>query len=410
LNRLIFFAILVGFFLVDTGDCWARVDIEPRLTLREEYNDNLFLDADNEESDYVTTVFPGVKLLFDSKYLNLDLDYGLNFQFYKRNPDYDETEPGDTQRARAQADILPGRDFTVMILEEISRVTIDERRQVVEENTIINKTDLNRFVVNPLYRFRSMPTFDAALGYRFEKLTYDSPDADDSDNHAFTVDLSKDLSPDLGVFIGYAQHLYESRANEDYEKQDLTGGFSWQGGPRLVLEGTAGVAWLDYEERGKEDPSVVWKVRADYGASEGLSFGLEYAEDFSVSVNEGTYKSKAARGNMRYQGKVTADFSVFAKEDSYRTEDREDRSAGAALICSVPLGKRVNMRFRGNYARLEFLPEEEDVRRYGLGGSVEYAMKVVAFSLGYTYNVNDSDFEQNDYRNNIGYLEAAFRF
>jgi len=113
---------------------------------------------------------------------------------------------------------------------------------------------------------------------------------------------------------------------------------------------------------------------------------------------------------MRYQGKVTADFSLFAEEDSYRTEDREDRSAGAALICSVPLGKRVNMRFRGNYARLEFLPEEEDVRRYGLGGSVEYAMKVVAFSLGYTYNVNDSDFEQNDYRNNIGYLEAAFRF
>ena len=53
----------------------AAFQIEPRLQLREEFTDNLFLDDRDEESDFITTINPGIVLSYQARLLELVVDF-----------------------------------------------------------------------------------------------------------------------------------------------------------------------------------------------------------------------------------------------------------------------------------------------------------------------------------------------
>lgn len=66
-------------------------DITPRVTLTEEYTDNVTLLDQNTLSDFVTTITPGVTIRGDSAKLRLNVDYNMQNLLYVDNDDFDET-------------------------------------------------------------------------------------------------------------------------------------------------------------------------------------------------------------------------------------------------------------------------------------------------------------------------------
>ena len=73
---------------------WAdsRVEITPRISASEVYDDNINLDNTNEESDYLTTVSPGINLTMSSQRTSLSLEAFLESQVKPRLVDL-ETLP-----------------------------------------------------------------------------------------------------------------------------------------------------------------------------------------------------------------------------------------------------------------------------------------------------------------------------
>ncbi|MDA3808286.1 MAG: hypothetical protein PF440_10315, partial [Thiomicrorhabdus sp.] len=106
---------------------WATMEVHPRLTLAEEFNDNIFLSSANEEEDWITTVEPGISLSYDNRSVAATVDYSLRYRFYSNNSDESLDKFKDVQRADATVLFFGGRPFTLRLAETISREAIDAR-------------------------------------------------------------------------------------------------------------------------------------------------------------------------------------------------------------------------------------------------------------------------------------------
>jgi hypothetical protein len=392
----------------------AAFELEPRLLVREEFNDNLYLDASDEESDFITTIAPGILLSYDARLLDLELDYSLHFLQYLHHDEEDETSLRDTQRVRFLGVLFPERDFSLSVIDEYQRVTIDSRRQLDEDNPFVNKSNRNRLVVNPEYRSGYFTTFTPIVGYRYERLDYDEPEGDDSERHDFYADLEKKLNLKMTATLGYRYSIYQAQGDaddedEDYKRQDLTARLDYQISPAVTLHAGVGPAWIDYRERSDEQ-ALTWDVALDWRPGSRWQAGLSYSEDFAVSVNEGLSKNRRAEAFLSYLERLPWEVRIFAEKQDYRTEDREDRSAGLNARISVPFHSRLSLDLTGEGSLWRFLPEDEDVVRYGAGLALGYRIKYGLLSAGYRYRESNSDLDENDYQSNLAYVQLSLTF
>ena len=63
----------------------------PRVSVSETYDDNIDLEPDNENSDWITVLSPGANFQLQSQYTQLALDYEAGFSFYAKHSSRDAT-------------------------------------------------------------------------------------------------------------------------------------------------------------------------------------------------------------------------------------------------------------------------------------------------------------------------------
>lgn len=179
LVRELLLAVVMFISLVSLS--WAEFRITPSISIREEYNDNIFLTNTDEEEDFITTINPSLNLTYNTSILTLALDYGLDFKFYVNNSDRNQTSLSNTQRARLDTTISAYRDiFFIKIFDEYKRVPIDERRQIAYDNIFVNMTDSNTLLINPYFEYPITQTIKARIAYTYENIWYKEEEGDDS--------------------------------------------------------------------------------------------------------------------------------------------------------------------------------------------------------------------------------------
>jgi hypothetical protein len=389
----------------------ARADFTfaPSLMVREEYNDNIYLTDDNKEEDFITTIRPGLKLGYLNSALDLSLDYALSFYLYANNSGDNET----THTVNASAMITPIRDVLFINITDVyQRVTIDQRKPTGTDNYLTNQTDTNRFVINPYLELPRSGSLKVRLGASYEDLWYREDDGDDAKKYTALASVTKNFAERYSVKLAYSYLVNRPTINAEYDRQDASVTFIKKNESGLSFEGTAGVADFNYTEREYSDTSAfVWNVRLRHASGSGrFSIDAGYAEDFSDSVDQGALFRKSADINVRYEKSVTLTVGGFWANEDYEQIDREDRSHGAKVGMSLPLSSHFTARTSGIYTRYKFLPDEEETDRYTAQASIEYLLRNVIFTIGYTFNLNDSNFDSNDYTNNIAFIQARLTF
>lgn len=387
----------------------AELIFDPRLDLRTEYNDNLFLGANRTEGDQITTLSPGLHIEFIVPHLTLNGDYSLLFRDYNKHSELDETRLSDAQRASLMADLFPGRDFTIRVVDTISRVSLDSRRSLVDENDFLNRSNLNHLLVNPSYTFRNVQHFEAALGYFFDRSDYAAVEGDDSKGHAASLDLSRDLSANLALLAGFRQRFHRADLTEDYDRQDYYGGVRFQISPKVLLQSRVGQTHIQPDNL-PETKALFLSLGIDYEYSTLLLISGSISQDYSDSATEGLFSSRSASGTFAYKGRVHLDLSGRAEIGAYEHSNREDRSAGVGLVLEVPIGGRTSLRLGSDFTYYNFRPDDEVAYRYGGTVSLGYTYGVFVIRGSYAHRVNDSTFAFNDYRNNIVAGEIGLRF
>jgi hypothetical protein len=396
-----------------TSNTWAEFKITPSISLREEYDDNIYLTADDEEADFITSIYPSVSLSYITNLLRLSLDFGFNFRFYAHNPDENDTD--STQTAKLEATIAPYKDiFFIRLFDEYKRVAIDEREQVALDNSLVNMTDSNNFMINPYFVIPLSGTLKTNIGYTYNNQWYKEESGDNTTEHIFNAALTKELSSRLAASLSYAYVIHDAEETEDYNGEDYNRheasvGLNYQVTQKLSLSGSYGRAWFDYERRDDEDTNF-WDTSARYQLTERISLTAGYSRSFEDSVDAGTYVSDAVRVSITRQSEIPVTVSVFKQKSDYLSDDREDKSTGVTVSAGYQITPRITGNLTGSYTDYEFLPEGEDVTRYSAGPSLNYALNITTVSLGYTYNYNNSTVDVNDYKNNIIWLQTRFTF
>lgn len=91
-QQIVFAVWLLCFLLLPSlGSAQTRFDVTPSITVSETYDDNIFLTKNNEVSDYITVVTPGIAMSLVQEHTNLQVRYAPSFYRYVDRDDQDRT-------------------------------------------------------------------------------------------------------------------------------------------------------------------------------------------------------------------------------------------------------------------------------------------------------------------------------
>ncbi len=404
--------------LVSAQQAQAEFHIVPRLGLSTEFNDNIYLEHSDKEADLITRIIPGVTLDWETRFVELALNLGLEYEKYLDNSDEDELRLSQDTRLDALWALYKDNLF-LHIVDVYERVPIDEGDKGAVGNNLVNLTDSNRLTVNPYLLLQPLRTVQIRGDYRYENLWYDDEEGIDSDTHNISLQVTKELSPRISATLYGGQTFYrpkdtrvideEGTENQEYDRQDLRLNLAWQVNEQLALRGHVGKAWIDYEER-SNTRSDLYGAGADYQVSSEWSVGGTFDHDVEDSIDEGAREREKTEIYLRYVKRATLGLALYQTRDDYLEIDRRDDAWGIKCNGDLPFTNKLGFTWLLNYTEYEDGEDDEKYDRYETRLALYRELRLGRISVGYSLNRNDSNIVENDYTNNIVFASLALTF
>lgn len=410
---LLFLCVFLAPSLVLTSNVWAAAEFHPYLTVEEEYNDNIFLEASNENEDWITTLEPGLNLTYNNRSVDASVNYSLRYRFYKNNNDENTDSFRDAQRADASVLFFSGRPFTLLITESISSEALDSRDQGADYNELVNRSTVYRTSIAPEYRLQLVPTFSMVFGYTYDRADYVDSRGTDWNEHNGHISLVKQLAAGSELY-GRGEYIIHQSDNvvDEFDRVNYVLGLTQQVSSRVTGTLEGGYTQIDYDT-GYDTDSWIWSVDVNYHYSEPVTFSLGYSQNFESTALDGLTKLREATLSANYQKETTtASVELFGNYSDYVRQNRDDKAAGIRADWSRPLGRALATHLDAEYEHAKYtdIGPDEDVDRFTVGASLDYTYRRFVASLGYRFRINDSDINDNDYTNNVVTLSGTVRF
>ena len=409
--KFLAFLLVTAVGLLLSSVAWSAIEVTPRFSLSQEYNDNIFLRESNRQSDWITTVEPGLSLGYTQRSLDLTLDYSLRFRFYQDNTSKDQDSFREVQRGSANLLFFSGRPFTLRTTGTISRETLTERDRDLEYNDTEQRSTVYRVSIIPEYRLRLGPTTTAIFGYTFNLVDYVDSAGNDYIEHQGRLTLNKNLTANLDVWGRYQYTDHDNDDDlEDFDRHEVSVGGRYQIGARTSLAAMVGRSKVEYDS-GLDTDSTIWSTDLTYLLTDSLTLALLYSQDYQVTATQGLSRSREARFTSTYTRPLTSiTAAVFWRELDFVRQVRVDESYGVTFGLNRQLSQVLSLGTDASYERADNRGPDERYHRYSLGANLGYEYRRFLTTLGYRYRLNDADAAGGDYRNNIVTLGATIRF
>jgi hypothetical protein len=392
----------------------AAMEVTPRFSVGTEYTDNVRLAPDNTESDYISTITPGITLNIYSRAAGLAISYDPSLINY-----YDDSYE-DYWRHAANLDGFwqAGRNtrfsLTNAFLKTEDPISDDDLTVRRSRNPYIRNT--TNFGLEQ--QFGAENTISAAFEHSL--LDNDDPTIDDSQRYVPSLGLTYWLNVRWGLDL---TAVY-TRAEYDVLAPDVPDDFDdLYGQIRLLhrfnrkLTGFLGYAHTTHKfDNADDDPTLTDYTVND--ASVGFDYDIDATSDLSVSVN---YFER----DLDDDGSASDDPAVPVNVDytkafqrggialnvgggyNYTSVTAENLGYyvyyGGGLNANYQFTRRITGDLFGRYQWRDYrddpLGREDDVFRAGCGLSYEI-LRWLSMRVGYLYRTVESTDEVNDYKEN----------
>jgi hypothetical protein len=401
------FFLLITIFLYPMI-CMAdyRFELTPRISIGQIYDDNIYLEAANEKSDYLTTVSPGINMMISSINRSLSLDYSPTWVYY------DEYDENDTVRHAGNLafwqNIAEHLRFNLTDTYLKSEEPLEETEEVEGVRTTRNTYERNIGSASLLYQFGPEDTL--TFGYRHNLL----------ENEDVTLDDGRIQNP-----FGNMTYWFDKKNGLElnYEFTDAT--FSRDDGSIPDDDYTGHGAGIRYIYRFTQNTkgSIGYNVTTrdfdglteDYDIHEG-SIGFEHAlsSDISLSLGGGYFTQKNERSDDEagylYNASLAkrferGSFSIGAQsgwDEAYLEAERRGftRYWSADSRLEYRFMQGLNAYARGAYRRDKDSADREWKTLSANCGVTLMFMRWFSLSLGYLYAQRDDDIDVEDYTDN----------
>lgn len=237
----------------------APLTIVPSVTIAEEYNDNVTLSNANRESDFITTIQPGLSVSLESATYRLAAGYSFSADMYARDPD--RNAAFDRQNFDLDTQWRPTEQLTLTLLDTFLFTTNTNLISPEGVSTGRDRAWANTLRGGAGYRLSPFTSLRGGGSYTVQR--YNSAALEDADIYTADVAIDRVLSPTLTGTLAYEAAYF------DIEFEPTT----WTHTPRLGLSyrltnaitlSLSGGPSFEIPEGGSRDSRVTPAVTAAY--------------------------------------------------------------------------------------------------------------------------------------------------
>ena len=358
--HLVLAIILFACIALSPSDLFAlekKFQWSTRLSFSEQYDDNIDLDPDNEKSDWITTVGPGLTLAVLFEETEIALSYDFAFSYYAK---YDENNEARHSLTLTGLKGIPIGEHWTLDLEESFLVSEDPLE--ISEQTTSTQRSRDRYYSNTAgARLNYLFGEEDSLSFGFLHRLYitDDPDSEDSEEFRPGADINYWFNIRHGLSLGYEYARATFDDSDDFDQHLGSATYTYRFSPRTQTNLYYGYNSTDFD--GDEEDYVVHRGGLGYSqqVTENTSWsisggyfyrdrdqsddndGLEGAASFTTTFERGSFTLDAAGGyREQYIEAENLGFSIF-----YR----------ASLTFDYQLMEKLTTTISGFYQRDEYL-------------------------------------------------------
>jgi uncharacterized protein (PEP-CTERM system associated) len=308
--------------------------ITPNLGLKETYTDNVRLTQNNQISDFVTQINPGISLTGLGPHIHVDAHYVMNNVLYADQSDRNATN--HQLHATANAELLDDF-FFVDAKGSISQQSISSFGPQTTDNTNItnNRTNVETYSVSP-YLLNHYKNFaKSEIRYTHDSVsttgTGSTVSTGLSDSQSDKIQMKLKSGTDfriLGWGLNYSKERIDFDTGQTVDLESYGGDLSYLVTPHLKLITTGGYETNNYLSiSGKSTGGPYWTGGFEWNPSQRTSIAASVGKRFfgNTSSVKASHRSHRTAWNLSYNEDITTTRSQFLLPSTIDTADFLDR-------------------------------------------------------------------------------------
>lgn len=339
-----------------------EIRIIPMITVREEYNDNLYFDPTDTISDFITILSPGLRMERNTERLRAEFSARIDQRIYADNTDLNATDQTYLGRFQYEASPVFRLSANAGFIQDSS-----PDRDIATTGVVQSAATRNRQIygLSGDYTFTEKTQATLSGEYFQDRFAY-SNEIDNLDAGRSNLMVTHEILPDIRARagLGYARYLYTASTVENYT-------------------GTVGLGWRFTE---------VWHAMVDVGCR----YTPSQVDVSPLESVETSGWGAVVNAMLSYRGeKTNVDFSL--------NHDIAPTSGRAIASERTGLGLRISRRFfyelsgifsggyfLNNYTPGEFSYLNIDEKTLYISPGLRYEFtRDMALDVTYTYTRTD---------------------
>lgn len=381
-------------------------ELVPRISVSQDYDDNIYLDDANEESDYLTTISPGINMAISSLTKSLSIDYAPTWVRYDKHDENDTVRQAGTLAFWQSMAEYVRFDLTNTYIRSEEPLETDEEAESARKTR--DAYQRNRGSASLRYQFG--PEDDMTFGYRHNLLENEDPTLDDGtiQNPFCSISYLFNVKNGLDLNYGFTDAIFwrddDSLAGDDYDGHAAGLRYIY----RFTLH-TRGSIGYDFTNRNFEG------LTEDYKIHDGtLGFEHSFSPNLSLSIGAGIFTQKNERSDdetgYSYDASIVKRFERGSLtiggqggwDEAYLEAERRgfSRFWSAETRLEYQLMEKLNSYVAGSYRQDKDPADREWETLRGNGGLRWAFLRWFSLSLDYSYAERDDDSDTFDYTDN----------
>ncbi len=374
----------------------GNMEVNPKITLKSEYNDNVNLGDGTEKEikdDLLFYVNPTV--VFKLPYMKhvVSLDFGAD---YRKGTKTNLSELNAKINGKIALRFTGGLDLT--LIDNYSKRNFDQELQ--EEEITSSDRESNTYGVSSSYIFGKLIKVEAGYKHTWDEYKYET---------SFSVNNSDMGEWKISMPIRYYTEIYSSGSYKTQEsKEKPEGNFNdlqyllgvkWKGPNRFSFWLNAGQENIDYELAAEEDYN---NITGEGGID--IKFTEKLKGSFALGRNG--YGNTVYNGNICFQcsEERKAKFSFYRKTQSEFTTSTIRNYTNFKLQLTKKIMYKVTVKISGSYLLTEPVTESETAKDYQTWiGAVDIFYPIqdwLKTGFHYQYSSRKSDITTYEFENN----------
>jgi|GEM_PF-3042626 len=399
----------------------GKFDFGLSTSLSEKYDDNIFLDEHDEESDFITSLRPRLSLSYLTDNTNLIASYSPSFEFYAHNPDENDVNHNGSLDLSTQ--LAPRLNLTMtdhLVFTRGEDIEREELRTAGRISRGSNSDQTSNFFKTTLsYQIFPATSLRGGFSYTIEK--YDESEYQESDEYSYELGIDHRLTSRDTIFSNYRYRriFYDDdeslryhqirpgyQGENDTDTQSVSVGISHRFNRGLTMSISGGIVMIDEEN---EDDETNWNgsftLNKNFRTG---SAGLNFNRSVSTSGGVGgtsIFNTIDLTGKKDFTKCLSGSLIIYFLDEESTAGDEVDNEDWGLILGT---GYKFSRSLTGSLS-YSFIQQnskgwgEEDSDKYNVRASLNYlfSSKCSAFCSYQYYQKNALNALEEDIGSNI---------